>query len=395
MAGLLDGFLGASMDDPKTMATLAMAQGLLAGPRALPAISNGLMGYGQAMQQAKQQAAAEEMRKLQLQQQRMAMEQAQAAQAKQQAIEQAYRGAMRTPQQMAMQANGGPTNAAAQAIPGMSPGVDQSALIQGLMQADPQTAYQMLQPKPRKLTSVAAGASLVDESDPSRAVFTAPAKDDSPSAIKEYNFSKEQGYGGSFLDFQLAQKKAGASNVNVPVNLGQKGFDNTLKLRGDFRSEPIYKAHQEVQSAHSQITQALKAGTPVGDLAGATKIMKLLDPASVVRESELGMAMAATGLADRALNYASRVINGNKLTPQQREEFQALADALASESAKQYTAKRAEYQGIAQRNQLNVDDVLGPELGAQKSAEKSVVRTGTLNGRKVVQYSDGTTDYAD
>ena len=27
--------------------------------------------------------------------------------------------------------------------------------------------------------------------------------------------------------------------------------------------------------------------------------------------------------------------------------------------------------------------------------QRQVVRTGTLNGRKVVQYADGTTDYAD
>lgn len=33
--------------------------------------------------------------------------------------------------------------------------------------------------------------------------------------------------------------------------------------------------------------------------------------------------------------------------------------------------------------------------GGSKPATRTVVRTGTLNGRKVVQYSDGTTDYAD
>jgi hypothetical protein len=153
--------------------------------------------------------------------------------------------------------------------------------------------------------------------------------------------------------------KAGASNVSV--NTGQKGFDNTLKLRGDFRSEPIYKAHQEMQSAHAQIGAGLKQGTPVGDLASATKIMKLLDPGSVVRESELGMAVAASGLGDRLSNYAQNVISGNKLTPQQRKDFQALADQLYSESVTQYNAKRGEYADIANRNELNMQDVVGNE----------------------------------
>ena len=60
--------------------------------------------------------------------------------AKAQAIEAAYRGAIRTPEQMAMAAHGGPTNAAAQAAPGMAPGFDQNALIRGLTQADTMAA---------------------------------------------------------------------------------------------------------------------------------------------------------------------------------------------------------------------------------------------------------------
>lgn len=65
--GLLDGLLGSSMDDPKTAATLQLAQGLLSAPRGMQGLSGGLLGYQQAMQQAKQQKAAEEMRAMQLQ----------------------------------------------------------------------------------------------------------------------------------------------------------------------------------------------------------------------------------------------------------------------------------------------------------------------------------------
>lgn len=157
------------------------------------------------------------------------------------------------------------------------------------------------------------------------------------------------------------QQVAAAGKTTVSVNTGQKGFDNTLKLRGDFRSEPVYKAHQEMQSAHAQIKQALKQASPAGDLAGATKIMKLLDPGSVVRESELGMAMAASGLLDRVTSYATNILQGTKLTPNQRQDFQRLADALYSESVNQYNTKRGEYEGIATRNGLNVPDVLGSE----------------------------------
>ena len=105
--------------------------------------------------------------------------------------------------------------------------------------------------------------------------------------------------------------------------------------------------------------------------------MKLLDPGSVVRESELGMAMAASGAMDRLTNYASNVMSGNKLTPTQRKDFQTLADALYQESGKQYNAKRSEYQGIAERNCLSVPDVLGTPVQAQPSGGK-VVDFGSL-----------------
>jgi hypothetical protein len=213
------------------------------------------------------------------------------------------------------------------------------------------------------------------------------------------SFSKpiEQDYNKPFLNdgtpnlayqkFKLTDSKSSASTNNIEVNTGQKGFDNTLKLRTDFRSEPVYQAHQAVQSAYSQITSSLKQATPAGDLAGATKLMKILDPGSVVRESELGMAMAASGAMDRLTNYADMAIKGTKLTPTQRIDFQSLADSLYQDSATLYNKKREEYKGISSRNGLNELDVLGdadnvvPKNTAQPMPAKPsalTLKTGTI-----------------
>lgn len=195
--------------------------------------------------------------------------------------------------------------------------------------------------------------------DTGEVVYQAPDKaPEAPSGVREYQFAKEQGYKGSYEQWMLAQKRAGASSVSV--NMGQKGLDNEFKLRGEFKGEPVYKAHQEMQSAYSQIKQSLAAGTPAGDLAGATKLMKLLDPGSVVRESELGMAMAASGLLDRASNYANMIVTGQKLTPTQRKEFQQLADSLYGESVNQFNAKRSEYERLGGEYGLNAGRALGP-----------------------------------
>ena len=174
---------------------------------------------------------------------------------------------------------------------------------------------------------------------------------------RDYELAKSQGFSGSFLDFQTALKRAGATNLNV--NTGQHGFDNALKLRTDFRAEPIYKGFEEVKAAKNQIDQAAQMKSPAGDLAAATKIMKILDPTSVVRESELGMAMAATGLEDRIRNYANLVVTGQKLTPNQRKDFVELSDKLFNVAGEQYNVKRSEYAGIAERNKLDVEAAVG------------------------------------
>ena len=205
-----------------------------------------------------------------------------------------------------------------------------------------------------------AALDFLRQTDPAKFIeLTTPKAEATPSAIKEYQFAVGQGYQGSFQDFQLAQKSAVAPKVMVDMTGGQKGFENEMKLKGEFKSEPVYKAYQEMQSAYGQITDSLKSDSPAGDLAAATKFMKLLDPGSVVRESELAMAMSASGALDRARNYAELRISGKKLTPTQRKDFQQLADQLFGTATTVYNSKRNELAEQGSAFGLNADRALG------------------------------------
>ena len=162
---------------------------------------------------------------------------------------------------------------------------------------------------------------------------------------------------------KLRQSSASNVNVKVPVDMtgGQKGFENEMKLGSAFKSEPIYKDFNDMKSAFSQVVSSLSAGTPIGDVAGATKIMKLLDPGSVVRESELGIAMAAAGRLDRLQNYFNNLMTGEKLTPTQREDFKSLANELYAAAGQAYNQKRSEYEQFGNAYQFkNLGTALGP-----------------------------------
>jgi hypothetical protein len=166
------------------------------------------------------------------------------------------------------------------------------------------------------------------------------------------------------LENIMQLRRSGATNVNVkvPVDMtsGQKGFENEMALGKSFKAEPIYKDYSDMQSAFGQVVSSLSAGTPIGDVAGATKIMKLLDPGSVVRESELAIAMAASGRMDRLQNYFSNMMSGQKLTPTQRDDFKALANELYAAAGDAYNKKRNEYRGFGEAyNFKNLDTALG------------------------------------
>jgi hypothetical protein len=205
-----------------------------------------------------------------------------------------------------------------------------------------------------------AALDFLRQTDPAKFIeLTTPKAEATPSAIKEYQFAQGQGYQGSFQDFQLAQRAAVAPKVTVDMTGGQKGFDNEMTLKKSFAAEPVYKAYGEMQSAYGQINDSLKAASPAGDLAAATKFMKLLDPGSVVRESELGMAMAASGALDRATNYAQLRISGEKLTPTQREDFAKLSRELFSTATTAYNTKRGEFEQMGSAYGLDANRALG------------------------------------
>lgn len=206
--------------------------------------------------------------------------------------------------------------------------------------------------------TVAPGASVYNKKT-GKVAYTSPKETTDPDDVRKYLFSVNQGYRGTFDEWDIARRKASAPSTSVSVNTGQKGYENESRLRNDFKAEPIYKDFADMKSAHAQIKASIAQGTPIADTAAATKIMKLLDPGSVVRESELGVAMAAAGKMDRLTNYVQMQVSGAKLTPQQRKDFGALADELMNAATQAYNSKRSEYEKFGKGYGLN-PEVLGP-----------------------------------
>jgi hypothetical protein len=208
---------------------------------------------------------------------------------------------------------------------------------------------------PKRMT-LKEGEQLLEETPEGfRQVAGIPKPEKLPSAIEEYNFAVKGGYKGTFDQF----KQLGRAVTNVNVGEGQKGLENEMKLASAFKSEPVYKAFDEMRASFQQITTGLNEKSPAGDLTAATKFMKLLDPGSVVRESELLLAMQATGALDRFTDVAKKIIDGTKLTGQQRADFRNVAEQLYNAAATSYNTKRDEYLQFGQSQGLKGSILLG------------------------------------
>ena len=187
-------------------------------------------------------------------------------------------------------------------------------------------------------------------------VYAVPPKAEKPpSAVQEFEFAKSQGFKGTFEQFKQLNRPV----TTVNVGEGQRGLENEMKVAGAFKAEPVYKAFDEMRSSYRQITTGLDAQTPAGDLTAATKFMKLLDPGSVVRESELFLAMQATGLVDKFSDYSNKIIKGTKLTEAQRQDFRNIANDLYNAAANAYNTKRGEYLEFGRSQGIKGEILLG------------------------------------
>ena len=138
--------------------------------------------------------------------------------------------------------------------------------------------------------------------------------------------------------------------------------DTEMKLADDYRNQS--KAFKETSDAYKQLNATLDKATtsPAATLAGATKFMKLLDPGSVVRESELGMALAATGVLDRASNYVQHLKLGKVLTPAQVADFKNITRQIYAAAQDGQRAIDGDYRNRAKTYGLR-PEVIIQDLG--------------------------------
>ena len=100
---------------------------------------------------------------------------------------------------------------------------------------------------------------------------------------------------------------------------GKESLKETNTMRNEFLS--LTKDYRIVKTAYANIQSAAKADNGAGDMSMLYSYVKLLDPNSVVRESEFAAAATSGSFGDRMQGAVSRVLSGARLTKDLRNSF--------------------------------------------------------------------------
>ncbi len=186
--------------------------------------------------------------------------------------------------------------------------------------------------------------------------------------------------------------RAETKKLNEPKSAD---FKDTTTIRKEFEDRTEVKNFRQAMP----VLDAAKTApdSPQGDLQLIYAVGKILDPNSVVREGEMSMVVKSGSPQERVEGFLNYLQGGGRLSPKARARLIKAVESRTAEYQRDYNQVRQTYEGLAKKNNMDPNDVFmndRPPAPAAPAA-RTVVRTGTLNGRKVVQYSDGTTDYAD
>ena len=167
---------------------------------------------------------------------------------------------------------------------------------------------------------------------------------------------------------EIEENKANAwAKMNPQGATGVKAED---ELRGELQtlSKPFY----QVRDSMGRIEASAKNPSAAGDLALIFNYMKVLDPGSTVREGEFATAQNSAGVPSRIVAQYNKVINGERLADNQRQDFLERARELYNSQESIQKQQEGQYRSLAQRRGAKPENViLNQSLPAQVGLPQS------------------------
>jgi hypothetical protein len=150
------------------------------------------------------------------------------------------------------------------------------------------------------------------------------------------------------IDKETRLPQGPSIRVDTGLTRGQT-FSNENTLRDEYTTQTA--PFRTISDAYKKIMSTADNGA--GDMSLLYQYVKLLDPNSVVRESEFATAAASGSFGERVQGEVNRILSGQRMAPSLRQSFRNEATNIYNNqrNSTEQTAER--YRGLAESYGLN------------------------------------------
>ena len=138
-----------------------------------------------------------------------------------------------------------------------------------------------------------------------------------------------------------------------------KKFEQEEKLRKEYTARTAKFSEMKDVYANIKASAAPTSDRGAADVALITSFMKMLDPGSVVRETEFATARDTAGLYESLKIAAGKVNSGNLLNEKQRAEYVRLAGEYAKAANAKESETRKSLEKVVDSYSLDAGNVFG------------------------------------
>ena len=198
-----------------------------------------------------------------------------------------------------------------------------------------------------------------------------------PTATPISGFTQEPKY--QIIDGQYVPEQPGPQAFKVPGFTpkedkplvenyvgGEDGFKNEMELRKEINALPEIKGWATIDSQVKRLDAAMGEARTGGNMVAVDQALitifnKMLDPSSVVRESEYARTPGDLALLNRLKGSWDKISTGGAgLTTQDREGIYRMAKKYGAVAENKYKQKRSFYSSVAKKHGFDVDNIFAP-----------------------------------
>lgn len=133
-------------------------------------------------------------------------------------------------------------------------------------------------------------------------------------------------------------------------------FKNANDLRDEYNTQS--KTFVQVRDSYGRVLESSNNPSPAGDLALIFNYMKMLDPGSVVRESEFANAASTGAYGERVKAAVGKVATGERLSDVMRKDFLDRSKMLFNRTKKNQDKLQSEYSRLANAFEVDPSSVI-------------------------------------